>query len=480
MTTAFQGVLAKLRELRDPVQPSIQAFPPLELDQLTNELDLVSKGEEAGRRDRPSSDATSPDSTELDILAEIERRARKGSEDYRTQLMLYEGRIRRAVITADQRAMIEAAGQSALSDYVAQTNDDLNHLYNDREEVEGRARELREFQETNGLNRPPRIVESRERLARVLVLGIFVLIESIMNGMFFAKGSTAGIIGGVSQALVLSLLNVGGAVLYARFGLPQLRHSETARRAVGVLATLAFIGWAIFLNLAIAHFRDLFIVNEGQVAMDELAQKLLGAPFHLMDAQSWLLGLMGLALCIASLIDAMGLDDPYPGYGELGRRRRDAVQQFANHTTQCLGGLQDRRTAAVNDMTAVIDEMRNSEYELRLAIEGRERLHHNYVAYLDHLANAFERLVLRYREANQRVRTTSEPAYFHGRTARPLFLEMGNSLGPLPDIATDSRSIVIDRMEHYIGEVNAAFQKALGRYHSVAELTQEAPTNAAA
>ena len=480
MTNAFQGVLARLRELRDPVQPSIQAFPPLELDQVTRELDVVARGEEAGRRERPASDAMSPDSAELDILAEIERRARKGSEDYRTQLMLYEGRIRRAVITADQRAMIEAAGQGALADYIAQTNDDLNHLHNDRGEVEGRARELREFQALNGLSRPPRIVESRERIARLLVLGIFVLIESIMNGMFFAKGSTAGIIGGVSQALVLSLLNVGGAVLYARFGLPLLRHRDVARRVVGVLATLTFIAWAIFLNLAIAHFRDLFIVNAGQVAMDELARQLLGTPFHLMDAQSWLLGLMGLALCIASLVDAMGLDDPYPGYGELGRRRREAVQQFADHMTQCLEGLQDRRNAAIQDMTSVIDEMRSSEYELRLAIEGRERLHHNYVGYLDHLASSLERLVLRYREANLRVRTTPEPAYFRGRPTKPLFLEHSSSLAPLPDITTDSRAVVIERMEHYIGEVNAAFQTALSRYETVGELTQETSANAAA
>jgi len=447
----------------------MQAFPPLEVDQLTRELDLLTKAEAAGRRERPASDETASDSTELDILADIERRARKGAEDYRSQLTLYEGRIRRALISADQRVMIEAAGQNALTDYVAQTNDDLNHLHNDREELEGRARELRDFQEANGLHRPAHVIETRERVTRLMLLTIFVIVESIMNGMFFAKGSEGGLIGGVSQALVLSVLNIGGAAFYAMLGMPLLRHSGIGQRLAGVLATLAYIAWVLLLNLAIAHFRDLFVMNEGQVAMDALAARLWTAPLHLMEAQSWLLGILGVALSLVSLIDAAGLNDPYPGYGELGRRHKEGVREFAQHNSRCLQGLQGLRNSAVADMTAVIEAMRSREYDLRLATEGRERLHQNYVAYLDHLAGAYQQLVRRYREANQAVRTSADPSHFHYSPARPAFLET-SALPPLPEFANDARAAVIERMEYYIGKVNAAFEDALSRYKSVAQV----------
>lgn len=468
MSKAFQSVLEKLRDLREPVYPSMQAFPPLEVDQLTRELDLVAKGETAGKRERPASDETAPDSTELDILTDIERRARKGAEDYRSQLTLYEGRIRRALISADQRVMIEAAGQNAIADYVALTTDDLNHLHNDREELQGRARELRDFKETNGLRRPPRVIETRDRAMHWLVLAIVVIIESILNGTFFAKGSEAGLIGGVSQALVLSVLNIGGAVLYALFGVPRLRHSNINWRLVGIFATLAYIAWVLFLNLAIAHFRDLFVQHDGQVAMDALAARLWTAPFHLMEAQSWLLGILGIGLSIVALIDATGLDDPYPGYGEIGRRHKEAVRVFADHNSRCLGGLQGLRDSAIGEMTAVIEAMRSSEYDLRLAIEGRERLHQNYVSYLDHLAGVHQQLVRRYRETNQAARSTPDPAYFRNLPARPLFLET-QTLPTLPELATDERRIVIERMEYYIGKVNAAFEDALRQYKSVAQ-----------
>jgi hypothetical protein len=130
-------------------------------------------------------------------------------------------------------------------------------------------------------------------------------------------------------------------------------------------------------------------------------------------------------------------------------------------------------------MTAVIEAMRTSEYDLRLATEGRERLHQNYVAYLDHLAGAYQQLVRRYREANQAVRTTADPGYFHSWPARPAFL--GTSpLPPLPELATDARSAVIERMEYYIGKVNAAFGDALSRYRSVAQVAEGVADSAVA
>jgi len=467
-----------LRNLREPVHPSIQAFPPIEVDQLAREQELSAKAETAGKRDRPASNETSPDSVELDILSEVEHRARKGSEDYRSQLELYEGRIRRALVSSDLRVMIEAAGRNALTDYVAQTTDDINHLHNDRAELEGRARELGEFKKANGLRRPPRVVEFRQKVVLVLFLAIFVIVESMLNGLFFAKGSEGGVIGGVTWALGLSLLNIGGAVMYALLGMGQLRRSHTTWRVIGILATVAYIAWVLLLNLAIAHFRDLFALNEGQVMMDDLAKQLSATPFRLAEAQSWLLGILGIALSILALIDAKALTDPYPGYGELGHRYKLAVQSFADHVSGCLNGLQSRRDLAVGDMSEVVEKMHSSEYDLRLAVEGRERLHRDFTAYLEHLSGVYQQLVRHYREANQAARSTDDPAYFRSTPMRPAFLN-APALPEMPELATDVRSVVVARMGYYIGQVNAEFETALGRYKTVAEAAVGADESAA-
>src|SRR5678816_4085969 len=114
---------------RDAVYPSIQSFPALDVGQIARELALEAKADEAGRSNQPPKEIEAADATELVIRDEIERRHRKAQEEFESQLELYDGRIRRALLSTDQRTLIEAAGEGALTDLRVQVIDDLNHLH---------------------------------------------------------------------------------------------------------------------------------------------------------------------------------------------------------------------------------------------------------------------------------------------------------------------------------------------------------------
>ena len=211
----------------------------------------------------PAADADGPDVVELEVLGIIEEAARKANEDYLSQRDFYEGRIRRAAITPDLKVQLEAAGANALADFRAEIIHDQNTLHTLLQAAGNREAEYQEFRQRHNLNRLPRNISQGQRTFAFLVLAVFVILESILNGMFFAEGSEAGIIGGVMQALVLSVLNVGVAALYAVYGLPFLFHRSKWGNALGVLATVAFVVWLLGLNLAIGHFRDLFVQDAG-------------------------------------------------------------------------------------------------------------------------------------------------------------------------------------------------------------------------
>src|SRR5262249_25956247 len=141
-------------------------------------------------------------------------------------------------------------------------------------------------------------------------------------GSFFAEGSESGLIGGLAQAFVLSLLNVGGAVAYGIYGARLLCHRQWSVRVLGITTTLAYAMFALALNLTVAHFPDLYVMNAGQVRADDVLQRLANGPIRFRDVQSWILGIFGVGLSLGVLIDAFGLDDPYPGFGDVGRRRQ--------------------------------------------------------------------------------------------------------------------------------------------------------------
>ena len=449
--------------------PDIQTFPPLDVEQVARELKLEERAERAAMAGQPPTDADGPDSAELDVLGMIEQCARKACEDYLTQRDNYESRIQRAAITPDLQVQIEAAAANALADFKAEILHDGNQLHSLLRSVGSREDEFREFKERHFLTRLPKNVSRGERIFATLLLVVFVLLESILNGMFFAEGSEAGIIGGVVQALVLSVLNVGMAALFAVYGLPLLFHRRGGIKLIGVLVTLLFALWLGGLNLAIGHFRDLFIAGAGSVQMTELLNRLTTAPLVLSDAKSFILVLLGTALGLLAVIDVAATRDLYPGYGALGRERQRAIDEYAEENAKSLAAIMQLRDQTVDDLSSAIELIRGTQFDMQQAIEGRTRLHHNFRSYLEHLAVVHERLIQRYRECNRRVRRSEAPLYFRNPPGRPSVVDPP-VLAPVPAYEVDTRTEVIARIDYHIKAINEKFEHTMPEYQTVGQL----------
>jgi len=469
MAKSVKDLLERTMGAAEAVPPTSQTFPPLDVEQIARMLRLDERAEKAGRARQPAADADGPDVAELEVLGIIEEAARKANEDYLSQRDFYEGRIRRAAITPDLRVQLEAAGANALADFKAEIIHDQNTLHTLLQAAGNREEEYQEFRERNRLSRLPRNISQGQRTFAFMILAVFVVLESILNGMFFAEGSEAGIIGGVVQALVLSILNVGVASLYAIYGLPFLFHRRLWGKVMGGLATAAFVVWLVGLNLAIGHFRDLFVQGAGSVQMAELLNRLTGAPLLLGDAKSGLLVLLGIALGLLSVIDVAASRDPYPGYGAIGRERQSAIERYAHENAKSLAAIMQLRDQTVDDMTSAIELMRATQFDMQQAIEGRARLHHNYRAYLEHLAVVHERLIQRYREGNRRVRRGDVPAYFRQPPARPGFIDPP-VMSQMPGLEPDVRPEVITRIDEDIKAVNEKFSQTVPEYQTVGQL----------
>lgn len=481
MSRSLQNVLALINGTRDAVRPSIQTFPPLDVEQLAAELSIQARARRQGAEGKPREEAESPDSEELAIDEELERRARQAAEEYRTSLELYESRIRDAIISSELRVEVESAGASAVSDFSIRAVNDANHLAMLEHEAKGRDAEYLAFRATHLLKRLPKIVSARERWFRGTIIGIFVVLESVLNGLFFAEGSEAGLIGGFVQAVVLSILNIGAAILYAVYGLRLLIYRSLFVKAVGLVVLVLYVGWLLGLNLAVAHFRDAFIASAGNVSAALLWENFVRAPWVLSDAQSWLLALLGVGFSLSALISAVGLDDRYLFYGEIGRAREEAFTRFNNEKTVALEGFMARRDEAVEQMTQVIGALRRQEYDKRLAIDGRNRLQRDFCAYLDHLAAARQRLVTLYREANEAARSNLAPKYFLVTPPRAAFLAPPPPLAAVPELDNDAREAAVERMRHFIVEVNAEMSKygAAYRFEDLPRAAGEANSAAA-
>lgn len=407
MAQNFKELIDKLKFSRSGVLSSIQTFPSLDIEHIAKKLDIEKYAKKNGENNQPATDSESLDSVENKILSEIEQKKRKAEEEYERSINLYNDRINYGLLSMNQIILVESAGVDALTDFKIQAQADLDHLYEVYREVEGRERDYNMFRTNNHLERMPNIVSVSKWRVRIAFLVLIVIIESIMNGFFYAEGSHAGIIGGIIEAVVLSLLNVSIAWIYTVFIMRCLWHTKLSLRIFGGIITLLYFFIALGFNLSIGHYRDLYIHFEGQVPYHEIVSRLWSSTFMFNDTKSGILSALSLLMNIFAIIDTEGMDDSYLGYSDVGHRRLSAIDDYNNRKSLCFSTLADRRESAVNDMKEVIYTMNSSSFEIRLALGGRERLYNVYRKYIRELQINYETLLQKYYEANIAARCDS-------------------------------------------------------------------------
>jgi len=174
------------------------------------------------------------------------------------------------------------------------------------------------------------------RVGHVLILLLFIVVESAINGSFLAVGIEGGLITGCLMALGISFFNV--VLLGFTFGAMAVRevnHRRLYRKLVGALVFCAVLAIAYSSNLLVAHYRDALMGTDPDNASAAALKSWLANPANPLKVSGveslWLLAL-GIAFTIVGVIDGFFYDDPYPGYGnfriEHARRQSDYQSLF--------------------------------------------------------------------------------------------------------------------------------------------------------
>lgn len=187
-----------------------------------------------------------------------------------------------------------------------------------------RLRELRYFRLKNHLERSA--TYPRDLLWHYSVVVLIVVLESTANMYFFAQGSSLGLLGGLLQAMLVSVVNVGTAVVVGKFYVPELHHIQASRRGLGVVVIASHALFVAWFNLVVAHYRDL-LASRPETALRLAIPETISQPFGL-SFDSLMLLVAGVVAAGLGLWKGQASDDAYPGYGPLDRRYEEAKAEF--------------------------------------------------------------------------------------------------------------------------------------------------------
>jgi len=303
----------------------------------------------------------------------------------------------------------------AKKEFQNKLNEDLESLKPEIDaassQVKSLKQEVKEFKAHNQLTRDASYPDSL--LWYYFILLALIGVESIINGTLFQSGSTAGYLGGVSIAVLISGVNVVHGYLIGAYWGKQAFSIHQPLKAIGYLG---FASWAFLtgiFNLVVGHVRALYETGVYDNAFTLGVEAFVAGPFSLVDFNSWMLVFIGVLFSIIALFDGLNVDDKYPGYGSITRKLREAEQVLmdeldqlkaeANSLYDYYRGGGDERVLSLNSDAISLRE--NHDFI-------KERVRNEYPKYCSYYSDMFARLIASYREHNLEAREDEGPEYF--------------------------------------------------------------------
>jgi hypothetical protein len=279
--------------------------------------------------------------------------------------------------------------------------------------VAGRA--LRAFRTGYRITREPRYPDSH-LLHISLVIGMFAL-ESILNSQFFAEASPFGIIGGILQASMISLVNIGlglfaGAILVPLRNAKKLRDEPLWLINSGINLVAALL---LLFNFAAAHYRVLLETLSPDEAVREAIEHLFTQPFSINNFDAWTLLFAGLFFATLAWLDGYKLDDPIREYGALHR-------DYRNKTDAASKARASIRAVALDTIAQNKNELLDSGHRASILLAeyrsliSRSKAEADYFAeWREQIEDITEALLQRYRALYLEVDEdlNPKPPYFH-------------------------------------------------------------------
>jgi hypothetical protein len=467
-------LLALFNQAQHDYRPATQIFLDLNVDRIADSLQLAKRGRERGSTNRPSTESESLDDIEHQIVERIESHKQDSHSLYLDQLHVYDARL--AALNFEERfAIIQQAAPEAVGDFRAEAALGRDELFGLRRQVYDSELERGTFRTKHKLARQARITTPGKVVLKIGILAVLFIVEVIINGSFLSKSNEGGLLGGAVQALSFAALNIVVSFFLGLVPIRLINRRNFALKFLGLVALLAYLAFALGLNLTLAHLREMPPSIEGDVGHKVLLA-LQQAPLVLNDINSWTFFAIGFVFSVIAMSDGLLFTDPYFGYAALERRCIEARDQYTSGKAELIERLREIRDAASDAMNAAARDLsvRRSEYDGIL--QARARLSQRFIEHQNQIERTARALLSRYREADQAARTTPPPAYF----SKPFNLERiiyaGNEPNePFREQLAQSIKSSQQLLTGQIDQVHSVFDEAIRSYREIDDLIPENP-----
>lgn len=455
----FKWLLLKPRRVARYGNPSLYA---INIEKIAQEINLEAEARRLAESNLPKTDETALTGVESQIIRRIE----KARQDYSSWAVDRRKVLNETIENCDVAPLINKALQvdnefeRKASELLSQNEQVLKETAENAYYLDI---ELDRVRAQNALQRQAFYPDVTRKFLKWSILILLIVIEGILNAVFFAKGISTGLIGGFVYAASFSFVNVFLAYLWGRFAIPNCNHIKLIRQYFGAFSVLAALATAIGIGLLIAHFRDALgsdLANAPRMALESLRQEPLG----LQEVHSWILFGISVVFALIALGDAYSMDDPYPGYGAISRRARQAFDDYITELGGVRDALQELKDRALDELDKTLSQCQSDLRILNEMIEHKVATETHLRNALADADNCLGTLLRTFRDINQLHRKNRKPLYFG---EDPKIKEI-----KWPDFSVDhdrfkykEQSSLVDQLIRRVQEIRGNIQSSFIRHH---------------
>lgn len=412
---------------------------------LVERFRLKERGRERGQDGQPHTSQPTLDNVEMEVVGYCDDLYAQRRNDYHRHRSALVERMQPTPADHGADPLVENTCKE-MRDAVAEERPELAGLAREAQHAIG---EVNRFKRDEGRSADADYPESRGWHWGILLA--LVVVETLVNGLFFGANVEGGLLAGTSYAVLISVVNVGVLGWVIAAAVRVVHHRDPRRRVGGLAALVSVAAVALFWNLFVAHYRealppdyplppDTTLVAQAAVAQSpggqpQVAQSpqpdsvpetcwrgpdethadqealclFRASPFGLSGFYSYMLLLIGLAMCAAAAMDWFKTDDPYPGYGRRERHRRKTDERLLDDRRELLGHLNELHDDAARKLRG---DFRDPVEQRQLALGAHNKLqtrHTDLGGFARDLEKSCSGALGIYRTANREARSTPEP-----------------------------------------------------------------------
>jgi len=416
-----------------------------DIRQMARDLQIDENAERHGRKNIPAPNETAPSTTgtQTEIIALINGLIHQSHASCQHRLTELNGGVTQAMNRLRQAIQRISTSATHHRMQTQQRKAGAKLRIQDADQrLASKEKELKEFKDKHRIYREP--IDSQAWPMKLGIVLTIIFVEGVINTYFFSQGSELGLLGGTIQALIFAGIDGGIVTILGILAAPIRNkifdHPFTRIRATTVL--LIFLLWAVLYNLGVTHYREAFSSLHPD-PMAEALQRLMEQKLLLLQFDSYLLFLFGVALSIGGFTTGFLWMDPVPGYEKLHREHEEAREELRG----LYGGLQSGMLGAAQEAIRQVREEAGeatAQHERIVFLTGRNQLlQANFVPYVHDMVETANTLIRQYQTVNEIHRTEPVPEYF--RTSVYQSSKKLNNPAQLQQNATENSRSMADK-----------------------------------